>query len=131
MVVAMLQNLQVHVIHLYSLSPALTDVARGSFRLGFPYSPQAMRIHIVRRTGAQAAQHAFLGHPWCVRDSDRGIHWGVLATPRIRDLLRMVRGQEVEVEINCPRYLIGATGEGATKLHQDPEEPLPQPSSYS
>ena len=37
----------------------------------------------------------------------------------------MVRGQDVEEEINCPRYLIGATGEGATKLLQDPEDPLP------
>ena len=90
-----------------------------------PYSPRAVRIHIVRRTGAPAAQHAFLDHPWCVRDSDRGIAWAVLATPSIRDLLRVVRGQDVEEEINCPRYLIGATGEGATKLPQDPEDPLP------
>jgi len=90
-----------------------------------PYSPRAVRIHIVRRTGALAAQHRFLGHPWCVSDSDRGIAWGVLATPSIRDLLRVVRGQDVEEEINCPRYLIGATGEGATKLRQDPEDPLP------
>jgi hypothetical protein len=84
-----------------------------------------VRIHIVRRTGAPAAQHPFLGHPWCVRDSDRGIAWGVLATPSIRDLLRVVRGQDVEEEINCPRYLIGATGEGATRLRQEPEHPLP------
>jgi len=84
-----------------------------------------VRIHSVRRTGAPAAQHPFLGHPWCVRDSDRGIAWGVLATPSIRDLLRVVRGQDVEEEINCPRYLIGATGEGATRLRQDPEDPLP------
>ena len=33
--------------------------------------------------------------------------------------------QHVEEEINCPRYLIGATGEGATKLRQVPEDPLP------
>jgi len=90
-----------------------------------PYSPRAVRIHIFRRTGAPAAQHPFFGHPWCVRDSDRGIAWGVLATPSIRDLLRVVRGQDFEEEINCPRYLIGATGEGATKLPQDPEDPLP------
>jgi len=84
-----------------------------------------VRIHIVRRTGAPAAQHPFLGHPWCLKDSDRGIAWGVLATPNIRDLLWVVRGQDVEDEINSPRYLIGATGEGATRLRQDPEEPLP------
>ena len=80
---------------------------------------------MVRRTGAPAALHPFLGHPWCVRDSDRGIAWGVLATPSISDLLRVVRGQDVEEEINCPRYLIGAPGEGTTKLHQDPKDPLP------
>ena len=90
-----------------------------------PYSPRAVRIHIVHRTGAPAAQHPFLGHPWCLRDLDRGIAWGVLATPSIRDLLRVVRGQDVEEEINSPRYLIGSTGEGATRLRQDPEEPLP------
>jgi len=84
-----------------------------------------VRIHIVRPTGAPAAQHPFLGHPWCLRDSDRGIAWGGLATPSIRDLLRVVRGQDVEEEINNPRYLISATGEGATRLRQDPEEPLP------
>ena len=84
-----------------------------------------MTIHVVRRRGAPAAQHLFLGHPWCLRDSDWEIAWGVLATPRIRDLLRVVRGQEVEEEINSPRYLICATGEGATRLRQDAEEPLP------
>jgi len=74
---------------------------------------------------APAAQHPFLSHLWCVRDSDRGIAWGVLATPSIRDLLRVVRGQAVEEEIHCPEYLIGATCGGATKLRQDPEDPLP------
>jgi len=80
---------------------------------------------MVRRTGAPAAQHPFVGHPGCLRDSDRGIAWGVLATPRIRDLLRIVRGQDLEEEINSPWYLIAETGEGATRLRQDPEEPLP------
>jgi len=90
-----------------------------------PYSPRAVRIHIVHRTGVPAAQHPFLGHPCCVRDSERGIAWRVLATLSIRDLLRVVRGQDVEEEINCTRYLIGATGEGATKLRQAPKDPLP------
>jgi len=40
-------------------------------------------------------------------------------------VLRLVRAQDVEEEIKCPRYLIGATGEGATRLRQDPEQPLP------
>ena len=84
-----------------------------------------MRIYIVRQTGAPAAQDPFLGHPWCVRDSDRGIAWGVLTAPSIVDLLCLVRAQDVEEEIKWPRCLIGVTGEGATRLRQDPEEPLP------
>jgi len=80
--VATLRNLLVSVIHLYSRSPALTGVASGSFRLGFPVFPQAVRVHIVRGTGAPAAQHPFLSHPWCVRDSDREIAWGVLTSVR-------------------------------------------------
>jgi len=90
-----------------------------------PYSPQAVRIHIVCRTGAPAAQHLFLGHLWCVSDSDRGIASGVRSAPSIADRLRLLRAQDVKEEIKCPRYLIGATGEGATRLRQDPEEPLP------
>jgi len=90
-----------------------------------PFSPRAVRIHIVRRSGAPAALHPFLGHPWCERDSDRGIAWGVVATPRITHLLQVVREQDVEDEIRCPRYLIGATGEGAARLRQDPKGPLP------
>jgi len=90
-----------------------------------PYSPLAMRIHILRPTGAPAAQHPFLSHRWCVRDPDRGIAWGVLTAPSIGDLLRLVRGQDFEEEIKCPWYLIGAMGEGGTRLHQDPEEPVP------
>jgi len=90
-----------------------------------PYSLWAVRIHILRQTGAPAARHPFLGHPWCVRDSDRGIAWGVLTAPSIANLLHLVRAQDLEEEIKCPRYLIGATGTGATRLRQDPEEPLP------
>ena len=55
MVVATLRNLQVSVIHLYSLSPALTGVASGPSDCDSPYSPRAVRIHIVRRTGVPAA----------------------------------------------------------------------------
>ena len=39
----------------------------------------------------------------------------------------MVREQDVEEDIPCPRYLIVATGEGAARLRQDPEDPLPLP----
>ena len=90
-----------------------------------PFSPGAVRIHIVPRSGAPAAPHPFLGHPWCERDSDHGIAWGVLATPSITHLLQVGREQDVEDEIRYPRYLIGATGEGAARLRQDPEDPLP------
>jgi len=40
-------------------------------------------------------------------------------------LLRVIKEQDVEDEIRCPRYLIGTTGEGAARLRQDPEDPLP------
>jgi len=90
-----------------------------------PYSRQAVRIYIVRRTGVPAAPHVFLGHPWCVRDSDRGIAWRVLTAPSIADLLHLVRAQEDEEEMKCSQYLIAGTGEGATTLRQDPEDPLP------
>jgi len=90
-----------------------------------PYSPRAVRIHIVRQTGVLAAQHPFRGHPSCVRDWHRGIAWGVVTAPSIADLLRLVRAQEVEEEIKCPQDMIGATGERATRLRQDPEDPVP------
>jgi len=92
-----------------------------------PFSRRALRIHIIRRTGALPTVHPFLGHPWFVKDSDSGIAWGVLTTPSIMDLLRIVRGQDVEEEIRCPRYLIGATGEGAAILRQKPDDALPLP----
>jgi hypothetical protein len=43
----------------------------------------------------------------------------------MKDLVGVLRGQRVEEEIRCPRYLIGATGEGAVGLRQAPEQPLP------
>jgi len=79
----------------------------------------------MRRTGALPTVYPFLGHLWFVKDYDRGIAWGVLTTPSIMDLLRVVRGQDVEEEIRCPRYIIGATGECAARLRQKPDDPLP------
>lgn len=90
-----------------------------------PYCPRAIRIHIVRRAREPDAGHPFLHHAWCAPDSDRGIAWGVLAAPSIRNLLGVVQGQRVEQEIRYPRYLIGATGEGAQSLRRAPSEPLP------
>jgi len=40
------------------------------------------------------------------------------------DFLHVVRAQDVEEEIRCPRYLVGATGEGAAMLPQKPDAPL-------
>ena len=89
------------------------------------YCPWAVRIHIVGLTGAPEAGHVFLEHPWCASESDRGITWRVLTTPSMKNLVRVVRGQGVEEEIGCPRYLIGATGQSAFRLRQEPEKPLP------
>jgi len=84
-------------------------------------------MHIILRTGALPTVHLFLDHPWFVKDTNSGIAWWVLTTPSIMDLLLVVRGQDVEEEIRCPRYLIGATGEGAAMLRQMPDDPLPLP----
>jgi len=43
----------------------------------------------------------------------------------MKNLVGVVRGQRVEESIGCPRYLIGAPGEGAVRLRQEPEKPLP------
>jgi len=40
------------------------------------------------------------------------------------NLVGLVRGQRVQGEIGCPRYLIGATSEGTVKLRHEPEKPL-------
>jgi len=40
-------------------------------------------------------------------------------------MLLVVREQDVEDEIPCPKYLIGATGECAARLRQDTDDPLP------
>jgi len=48
----------------------------------------------------------------------------MLTTPSMKNLVGVVRGQRVEEEIGCPRYLIGAHGEGAVRLRQEPEKRL-------
>jgi len=122
--VEMWRNIQVSVIYHYSVSASLTVVPSASFRLALPIIPHALRMHIIRRTGTPAAQHPSFSHMWFVRDSNRGIAWGVLTTSSIKDLLCVVRWQEVDEEIQCSRYLIGATGEGSARLHQNTEDPL-------
>jgi len=89
------------------------------------YSPRAMRIHIVRRTGAPQGEHAFLGNPWWQNGSDPGIAWGVLESPSIKNLLGLIKVPQAEEAILCPRYLIGTTREGTNALSLDPTAPLP------
>ena len=84
-----------------------------------------MRIHIVRRTGDPQGAPAFLGHPWWQNGSDRGIAWGVLESPRIQNVLGVIKGQHAEEAILCPRYLISATREGSHTLSVHPRGPLP------
>ena len=43
----------------------------------------------------------------------------------MKKLLGVVGGQRVEEEIAYSRYLIGATGDGAVRLIQEPDKPLP------
>jgi hypothetical protein len=90
-----------------------------------PYSPRPIRMHIIRRTGATKAGHPFLGYPWYDEALGGGIAWGVLASPNLKCLLGVLKRQHVEDPIQYPRYLIGATGLGASALRQQPSEPLP------
>ena len=86
---------------------------------------QAIRIHIVRRTGARDVGHPFLGHSWSTTDSDQGIAWGVRASPSIQKLLGVIKAQRVEPAIKTPRYLIDATGDDSCALRLLPAAPLP------
>jgi len=113
MVAVMLQNPRVSSSHLDSVRPLSHLLLVALVDWESPFSLRALRIHIVRRSRAPAAPHPFLGHPWCERDLDGGIPWGVVATASITHLLLALREQEVEEELRCPRYLIGATVEGA------------------
>jgi hypothetical protein len=48
-----------------------------------------------------------------------------MGTPSIQSMLGVVKRQRVEGAIRCPRYLLGATGEGARLLRRAPSDPLP------
>jgi len=43
----------------------------------------------------------------------------------MKNLVGVVRGLRLEEELGCPRYLIGATGQGAVRLRPEPAKPLP------
>jgi len=84
-----------------------------------------IRTHIIRRTGATKAGHPFLHYPLYVEHSGGGIAWGVLASPNLQSLLGLLKQQYVEDPIQYPRYLFGATGQGASALRWRPSDPLP------
>jgi len=75
--------------------------------------------------GAPQGEHAFRGHPWWQNGSDRGIAWGVLESPSIKNLLGVIKAQCAEEVILCSRYLIGGTRKGSNELSLDPTAPLP------
>ena len=54
-----------------------------------------------------------------------GIVWGVLVWPNLKSLPGVLKGQHVEAPIQYPRYLVGATGLGASALRRQPSEPIP------
>ena len=82
-------------------------------------------MHIVHKMSAPKAWNPFLGYSWCTTDSKRGIAWGVLVSPSMQGLLGVVQAQCVEEAIGCPRYIIGATGDGSRTLRDAPATPLP------
>jgi len=90
-----------------------------------PYCQRPIRIQIIRRTSTSKSGHPFLHYPWYDEDSGGGITWGVLASPNLQSLLGGLKRQHVEDPIQYPRYLIGATGQGASALRRPPSDPLP------
>ena len=74
--------------------------------------------------GAPKANQPFLDHPWYATDPGEGIAWGVLASPSMKPLLRVLQRQHVEETIGYPRYLIEATGQRATSLRLQPSDSL-------
>jgi len=71
--VARLRNLQVSITNIYSVSSGLTEDPSALLGLALPIFPRALRMDIIRRTSVLPTVHPFLGHPWFVKDFDRGI----------------------------------------------------------
>jgi len=103
----------------------LTVFAVAQYDWASSYCQRPTRIHITRRTGATKAGHRFLHYPWYDEDSGGRIAWGVLASPNLQSLLGVLKRQHVENPIQYPRYLIGATRQGASALRRRPSDPLP------
>jgi len=112
-------------LHYVILRLVLTVFPVAQYDWASPYCQRPIRIHIIGRTGATKAGHPFLHYPWYDEDSSGGIAWGVLATPNLQSLLGVLKRQHGEDPILYPRYLIGATGQGASALRWRLSNPLP------
>jgi len=112
-------------LHYVILRLVLTVFPVAQYDWASPYCQSPIRIHIIQQTGATKAGDAFLHYPWYDEDSGGEIAWGVLASPNLQSLLGVLKRQHVEDPIQYPRYLIGATGQGAIGLRRRPSDPLP------
>jgi len=112
-------------LHYAILRLVLTVFPVAQYDWASLYCQRPIRIHIIRQTGATKAGHPFLHYPWYDEDSGGGIAWGVLASPNLQSPLGVLKRQHVKDPIQYPRYLIGATGQGASALRRLPSDPLP------
>jgi len=112
-------------LHYEILRLVLTVFPVAQYDWASPYCQRPIRILLIRRTGGTKAGHPFLHYPWYDEESSAGIAWGVIASPNLQSLLGVLKGQYVEDPIQYPRYLIGATGQGARALRLRPSDPLP------
>jgi len=122
--VTTLRNPRVRVIYAYFVTPALTGVASGSFRLGLPIFAVSSENSYCSSNGC-AARSASVPVPSVV--PKRLGPWNRLGCPGHPEHQGTAPGckrARHEEEINSLQYLIGATSEGATRLRQDPDEPL-------
>jgi len=127
MVVATLWNLWVSVIHLYSGNPVLTSIASALFRLGLPVFLAGCENPYRLLNGSTGCRESIPRPSLVCKRLGSGNRLGVLATPSSVEQVHFVIAQDVEKEIKYRRYLIGAIGQGATRLRQDHKEPLPVP----
>jgi len=111
-------------LHYAILRLVLTVFPVAQYDWASLYCQRPIRIHIIRRPGAMKTGHPFLHYPWYDEDSGAGSAWGVLASPNLQSLLGVLKQQPGEGPIQYPRYLIRATGQGASPLRRRPSDPL-------
>jgi len=97
----------------------------GPIRLGLSVLPKADQDPHYSMNRRNESRPPFLHYPWYDEDSGGGIAWGVLASPNMKSLLSVLKRQHVEDPIQYSRYLIGATGQGASALRRRRSDPLP------